>query len=77
MEIPERSRNRDKVCWTRDNIIRQDPTQWMARGEAIGSSRSTSKRLGPHYSVPESRAGRPQHNDGNIEYGRTLDQNEG
>jgi len=52
-------------------------TQWMARGEAIGSSRSTSKRVGRYYNVPESRAGRLQHIDGNIDYGRTPDQNDG
>jgi len=27
MELPETSRNRDKVCWTRDNNTSQEPTQ--------------------------------------------------
>jgi len=52
MELPERSRNRDKVCLTRDNNTSQEPTQWVARGESISSSRATSKRVGRYYSVP-------------------------
>jgi len=35
VEPPETSRNRDKVCLTRDNNTNQVPTQWMARGKAF------------------------------------------
>jgi len=75
VEPPETSRNRDKVCLTRDNNTNQEPKQWMGREKAIGSSRSTGKRFGRYYSVPGKRSGRLQHNDGNIEYGRAPDQN--
>jgi len=48
----------------------------ILHGVAIRSSRSTGKRVGRYYSVPGNRAGKLQHNDGNIKYGRAPDQNE-
>jgi len=29
MELPETNRNRDKVCWTRDNNTSQEPNGWL------------------------------------------------
>jgi len=77
MKPPYTSRNQNKVFCIRADNTSQEPTQWTARGEAIGSSRSTGKRGGRYYNVPGNRASRLQHHNGNIEYGRAPEQNEG
>jgi len=42
IKLSNTSRNRDKVCWTRNNSTSQVPTYWMAR--VIGGSCGTDKR---------------------------------
>jgi len=44
MKLSNTSRNRDKVCLTRNTNTSQESTQWVARGEAIGGSSTTDKR---------------------------------
>jgi len=43
IELPYTSWDRNKVCWTQDRYTSQEPTQWMAREEAICSSRSKAE----------------------------------
>jgi len=73
MELSDTSRNRDKVCWTRNKITSQESTQWMAQGETLSGSRATDKRGLRHDEIPGCRARELQHQSGNIKHGRASD----
>ncbi|XP_050745702.1 uncharacterized protein LOC127011709 [Drosophila biarmipes] len=77
MELSNSSRNRDKVRWTRGDNTGQEPTQWVARGEPISSSRTTGNRVRRHGEVPGGRASQFQNHDRNVEHGRASNNDEG
>ncbi|XP_050745701.1 uncharacterized protein LOC127011708 [Drosophila biarmipes] len=77
MELSNSSRNRDKVRWTRGDNTGQEPTQWVARGEAISSSRRTGNRVRRHSEVHGGRASQFQNHDRNVEHGRASNNDEG